>query len=53
MGLSNLTESEKALYNDINEAFTEYEYEVRRYYRPSVGVFVDDKYYKVATYSIP
>lgn len=53
MGLSNLTESEKALYNDIIESFTEYEYEVRRYYRPSVEVLVDHKYYKVATYSIP
>lgn len=52
-GLSNLTSSEKDLYNDLNEYIGEYETEARKYYRPSVGVFINNRYYKVATYSIP
>ena len=52
-GLSNLSSSEKSLYNDLVKSLNSYQTEAKTFYRPAIGVTVNSKFYKVSTYQIP
>ena len=47
-GYSNLSSSEKELYNDMIDNLEEYEKEAKKYYRPAIYVCVNNKFYKVS-----
>ena len=52
-GLSNLSPDEKDLYYGIVDILDDAEKEARKYYTPSVEIFIDNKSYNVKTYRIP
>ena len=50
-GKTDMFDDEKELFREIVEDLDEWEKEANRYYRPSIYVLIDEKYfYKVATY---
>lgn len=52
-GYYNLTSEEKELYNGANRILTDYEKDAKSYYKPTIYVVVDGKYYQLNSYRIP
>lgn len=52
-GYSKLSFDEKQLYDEAVKYLNDCQKEVKKYYRPTIYVIVNNKYYKVKSYQIP
>lgn len=52
-GYNRLSSDEKDLYNEAVKYLNDCQKEARLYYRPTINVIINNKYYKVKSYQIP
>lgn len=52
-GYSNLSSDEKSLYDKLIKYLNEYQSEAKRYYRPTICVLINNRFYNIKTYQIP